>query len=246
MPAMPSVGIWIILAVVWGVLVVLGQLLPRNPRGDMVTGALYWLVRAYCSFFHRVEVTGRENIPEFARAAPGARTPIIVVSNHTAGIDPMLLQCALPFYVRWMMAADMMLPALRELWDWGEMIAVSRGGKETASARQAIRAIEGGAALGIFPEGAIERPARRLLPFVPGVGLVIVRTGAPVLPLVIEGTPFSATAWGSLWRLSHSRVRIMPVIDYAATGLRPDAIAGDLQRRYQEWTGWEVGPDAAT
>lgn len=247
---MPSPAFLFIFGVVWAVLIALGRVLPRNPRGDLVTGMLYVVILAYCRFFHRVQVVGRENIPSFPVGGKldgnDGPTPIIIVANHTAGVDPAILQYALPFYVRWMMAADMMLPALNAVWEWGGMISVARGGKETASARQAIRAIEGGAALGIFPEGSIERPPRRLLPFVPGVGLIIARTRAPVLPLVIDGTPFSDSAWGSLLKLSRSRVRIMPVIQYATLGLKPDAIAADLQRRYEKWTGWEVGSSPET
>lgn len=243
---MPSLAIFLIFGTVWAALIVLGRVLPRNPRGDLVTGMLYLLILAYCRVFHRVRVTGRENIPSFPVGGKlngnDGPTPIIIVANHTAGVDPAILQYALPFYVRWMMAADMMLPALNAVWEWGGMISVARGGKETASARQAIRAIENGAALGIFPEGSIERPPGRLLPFVPGVGLIIARTKAPVLPMVIDGTPYSNSAWGSLFKCSRSRVRIMPVIEYATLGLRPDAIAADLQRRYEAWTGWPVGP----
>ncbi len=79
-----------------------------------------------------------------------------------------------------------------------------------------------------------------LLPFIPGVGLIIAKTGAPVLPLVIEGAPYAATAWGSLFKPSRTRVRVMPLISYPKEGMKPEQIARDLERRYAEWTGWPV------
>ena len=71
--------------------------------------------------------------------------------------------------------------------------------------------------LGVFPEGAIEHPARHIMPFHPGVGLIISRTGAPVLPVVIEGTPQGrrgAATWTSLWKSSHSHVTFGPLLSF--------------------------------
>lgn len=229
----------------YALLVWVGQAAQRGPRNDLATGLVWIAVKAYLRLVHRARFEGLENVPR--GRDPG---PLIITANHTAGIDPMLVQAAVPFYVRWMMARRMMIPSLYWLWDWLEIVPVAGGGKELASARQAMRTVQGGAVLGIFPEGGIERPARHLLPFVPGVGLIIAKTGAPVLPLVIDGTPASDTAWGSLTRFSRSRVRVMPMINYSKSGLKPDQIAADLQRRYQEWTGWPVneagGPGQAS
>lgn len=230
-------SVWIpVLVAGHSLLVWVSQLALRGPRDDLATGLGWVLLKFYLWLLHRARFDGMENVPRTRR--PG---PLIVIANHTSGIDPLLIQDACPFYVRWMMARTMMIPDLNWLWEWLEVVPVSGGGKELASARQAIRTVEGGGALGIFPEGRIERPAGTLLPFVPGVGLIIAKTGAPVLPMVIDGTPRAHTAWGSLARFSRSRVRVMPLIDYSTSGLRPEQIAADLQRRYEGWTGWRVG-----
>ena len=73
-------------------------------------------------------------------------------------------------------------------------------------AREAIKHVRGGGVLGIFPEGGLERPARTILPFQAGVGLIIRRTEAPVLPVVVSGTPIADQAWTSLVRFSSSVV----------------------------------------
>lgn len=217
-----------------------------NPRGDSLEAGLLWrIARLYTRFVARAKFEGLEHVPRDRHSVPGG---LIVVSNHTSGIDPMLIQSVCRFEVRWMMAADMRHPAGEGFWKWMRIIFVERGrtsadtnaGSAEAGAaaglREAIRHVEGGGVLGIFPEGVIERPARTLKPFQPGVGLIIRKTKAPVLPVIIEGTAYADTAWGSVVRFARARVRFMPLRRFE--GMRPDAIATALQERYQEWTGW--------
>ena len=71
--------------------------------------------------------------------------------------------------------------------------------------------------------------------------MLVKRTGARVLPVVIDGTPDAPTAWDSLWTSSNARVRVMSPIDYAESGLGNAEIAQDLERRFIEWTGWDLG-----
>ena len=92
--------------------------------------------------------------------------------------------------------------------------------------------------LGIFPEGAIERPPEKLLPFMAGVGLIVKKTGAKVLPVIIRGTPRSADAMASFTVRSRARIEFKPVIDYSAMGMSAEGIANDLESRFEEWTGW--------
>lgn len=228
---------WAILAIgVFGILLAWAFFcawIMDNPRGDVDIGLAWRILQIYSFLVHRLRVLGREHRPDSSR--PG---PLIVVVNHTAGVDPILIQAACPFEIRWMMAADMRLPTFEWFWSWIRIISVEREGREIAAAREAIRHVRAGGVLGIFPEGGIERPVRRLLPFSPGVGFIIAKTGAPVLPAIIEGTPDAEPAWASLWRFSRSSITFYPAIRYQDTGLSPAEIAADLHRRFEEWTGW--------
>ena len=67
---------------------------------------------------------------------------------------------------------------------------------------------------------------------------MVLKGGARVLPVVIDGTPYTKTAWGSLVRGSRSTVRFLPMIDYHAQGVGAAEIAQDLRRRFMEATGW--------
>ncbi|MGD9690067.1 MAG: lysophospholipid acyltransferase family protein [Phycisphaerales bacterium] len=232
----------------WLLWAAIAHLLIRNPMGFISGGIGFAVNTLYTSLWHRLRVEGREHIPGPRQRSPeglplGSHPPLIVVANHTSGLDPLLIQRACPFYIRWLMAGEMRLPAFNWLWVWLEIIFVGADGQrsgasELASLKETFRTVRAGGVIGIFPEGRLERPRGVLHPFQPGVGVIIARSGAKVLPAVITGTPYSDSAWGSFWPMSRSRVRFMPLIDF--TGRKPEEIVADLEDRYREWTGWPV------
>jgi 1-acyl-sn-glycerol-3-phosphate acyltransferase len=226
-------SILILASLAWLAWAWLSARLLENPRGDVEMGIAFAVGRIYARLWHHLRVDGREHIP--SSREPG---PLIVVANHTAGVDPFLIQVAVPFEVRWMMARDMMAPILDGVWTWADVIAVDRSGKDTTSARQAIAHVRAGKVLGVFPEGRLERPQRHLLPFLPGLGLIVKRTGARVLPVIIEGTPQVDPAWASVCYSSRSSLRFLPVIDYASTSMSPAEIVEDLRGRFAAATQW--------
>jgi 1-acyl-sn-glycerol-3-phosphate acyltransferase len=230
---------WVILGVALAVAFAAWcRLLLWNPRGDVETGLLWRFLRLYARLFHRLRVEGGEHIPRTRH--PG---PLIIVSNHTAGVDPLLIQAACVFEIRWIMAADMQVGWAEPFWRWAGVISVDRRRGDAGAAREAIRHVKEGGVLGIFPEGGLERPARTIIPFEPGVGLIIRRTGARVLPVIVDGTPIVDAAWTSLVRPGRARIRFMPPIDYSATKLSAQEITEDLRRRYAEWTGWAMSDE---
>ncbi len=66
-------------------------------------------------------------------------------------------------------------------------IPVERSGKELSATRAALRALQEGRVVGIFPEGRIER-TRELMPFEAGVAMLASRSGADVYPAYLDGT----------------------------------------------------------
>jgi len=225
----PSILLWIGLALVAGPLL-------SGPRGDDVLGNLaYYAIRVYVRLRHPPKLSGSEHIP----SGIGDVGPLIVVANHASGVDPLLIQAVLPFEPRWMMAADMRHPLGEWLWRFGRIIFVDRKASDPVGVREAMRHLSGGGVLGLFPEGGIERKPRTLRPFQPGIGLLIRRSDARVLPIVIEDAPMTPTAWGALSRSSRPTIRVMEPIDYGRS-MPPAEVAADLQARYQAWTGWGV------
>jgi 1-acyl-sn-glycerol-3-phosphate acyltransferase len=233
--------IFVVLAVmlVWAFFV---RWVEANPRGDFLTGLIYRGMQLHSRLLHRLRVEGRENIPcGSGRAGPDVSAgPLLIIANHTAGVDPSLIQASLRFEVRWMMAKDMMLKDVDFFWDYARIIAVDRGGRDLGAAREAIRHLKQKGVIGIFPEGGIERPPRRLIPFLPGVGLIVAKSGAPVVPVLIEDTPPCPTAWGSLYTPGRAKISFLPMMRFDAK-TSPEAITRELQRVFEDRTGWPIG-----
>lgn len=234
---------WVISAVVLLLLVAsvpAARWLARAPGRGPVTWFLAILLGLFVRVYHRTRYAGREHLPRTRRAGP-----LIVVANHTAGLDPSIVQHVCPFFIRWMMWRKMMVPVAGPLWRWMRILPLGgTRGEDLATMREAIRELETRGVVGIFPEGSIERPQRTLRRFRSGVGLLIAKSGSPVLPIVIDDTHYAPSAWGSLIVPSSPKVTIYPVIDYS--GVAAADIVADLERRYQQWTGWPVGEPASS
>lgn len=210
---------------------------PNLRPGDPLASLAYRVVQVYARLYHGLRIEGAENA---AGLRPGEE-PILVVANHTAGVDPLLVQAALPFEVRWMMAQDMRDPGVDGLWSWARIIFVDRAEGDAGALREALRHLKRRGVLGIFPEGHIERPAGRLLPFQGGLGVLASRAGATVLAVVIDGTPQVDPAWASLLRPSRSRVRFLPPMRFDGRAADPQEVTGRIRRAIQDASGW---PDA--
>ncbi len=176
------------------------------PGTSPLSGLALLGVRGYARGVHRLRVRSREHIPQDRR--PG---PLIVVANHASGADPVLIQAACPFQITWIMAADMAHPVLAPVWQCAEVITLNRRARSAFPLREALRALSKGKVIGVFPEGHIVRPPGAILPFHPGVALLAQRSGAAVLPMLIERAPMSGSAWTDLFTPSRAVVRALPI-----------------------------------
>lgn len=146
-----------------------------------------WVIRFWQSvvvlfsrLFHTLMVRTRSQLPPIGAA--------ILISNHISGLDPLLLQAASSRLIVWMMAKEYYdLKSLNWFFKIVEAIPVKRGAHDSSSMRAAIRVLQRGRVLGIFPEGRIET-SEELLPFHTGVALMAIKTGVPVYPAYLDGT----------------------------------------------------------
>lgn len=174
----------------------------------------------FTRYFHELSVLSPCPIPDHG--------PAILVSNHTAGIDPLLLQAAGPQrLIVWMMAKEYYeIPLLRWIFRKLQTIPVERSGRDMSATRAALRALEQGRILGVFPEGRIE-PDRQILPFQTGIALMAQRSGAPVYPAYLDGTQRGREMVPSLLRPCSATVAFGPKIEL---GSAPDGREG-LERQ---------------
>ena len=199
------------------------------------TGALDLLSCLYCRLVHRVRFVGFEDLP--APFRHGATEGGLVVANHSAGIDPLLVQTGLRRFIRWMMWAEMMTPILAPVWRAGQILPVRYGSGDSTTVRLAIRHVRDGGLVGVFAEGGIAKPPGRIHPFQAGVGLLARLTKAPILLVHIHGTPKAAHAFGSVFRPSRSTVEVVGIFDLSEEK-DPHRAAEILRTALVEHTGW--------
>ena len=115
--------------------------------------------------------------------------PLIVVANHASSADPVLVTSFL--------SRDIDRPlnwlGKRELLEWGPagwafriaaIHPVDRGAADLEAFRSAMRILEAGQVLAIFPEGTRSRDGG-LQEVREGAGMLALRSGAPVLPVAV-------------------------------------------------------------
>lgn len=206
----------------------------RSFHGNAFVGWLRLFSILYTRYFQRLKVEGAELVPQ--RLGPEG---LIVVSTHAAGLDPVSIQAQTPVPIRWMMSAEMMEPALGWLWRPLRIIPVTFDNRDASALKSAIAHVSAGGALGIFPEGAIERPPRQLRPFSGGLRLILARTKAPVLVAAIDPGRPTDHAYDALFRPTHPTVRFLALVRSGPEGHGRDA-AERIFELLKEKTGWPV------
>jgi 1-acyl-sn-glycerol-3-phosphate acyltransferase len=152
-----------------------------NPRlQHLARRSMYACNRIYARHFHELQVLSPCRLPHHGAA--------IIISNHTSALDPALIQSASTRMICWMMAREYYeMPAFRRMFELLDAIPVNRTGNDVAATRAALRVLDKGQVLGVFPEGRIE-PEGALLPFHTGVALLAMRKRVSVYPTWLDGT----------------------------------------------------------
>jgi 1-acyl-sn-glycerol-3-phosphate acyltransferase len=144
--------------------------------------------------------------------------PVIICPTHASHLDSSALRLALgPRHRRRLapaVAADY-FAASRRRWlaaAWFGAFPFDRSGHGgSASFAAAERLLESGWSVLIYPEGTRTRTGE-IGPFRPGVGLLVVRTGRPVLPVRIVGTHRALPPGARLPRRVRAEVRFGPLL----------------------------------
>lgn len=212
--------------------------LRRGPRGEVALGACWHLTRIYARIRHRLRVDGRDHLP----ASDADHDGLIVVSNHTCAVDPILLQSPNRAWIRWMMADDMMIPALAWAWRLQQVIPVDRVKGDSAALRAAIRHVRAGGCVGVFPEARLVQPPGEIRPFSPGVGALVVRTKKPVLLAWISGTPETRDMGEALAATSRSRVVWIGRYEFGDDAT-PESVTEHLRAEIARISGWRLNDE---
>lgn len=154
----------------------------------------------------RPVVEGLDNVPHTG--------PVIVASNHLSFADSLVIPIVAPRKVVFLAKADYFTgaglkgAALRAWFDGLGMIPVDRDDTKAAIASldTALEVLGRGEAFGIYPEGTRSRDGR-LYRGRTGVGHLALTSGAPVVPVGLEGTQHLQPVGARVPRLAKVTVR---------------------------------------
>jgi len=166
----------------------------------------------YCRFWHRLSTDRWAPLP-------GAG-PAILISNHTCGIDHLLLQAATHRLLGFMVAREYYDdPWLRWICRFIGCISVKRDGRDLSAIRAGLRALKEGRVVPIFPEGHITPSSgRRLDELKQGCAYLAIHSQAPVVPAYIFGTPETDDILKALVTPSKARVIFGDPLDLSDVG----------------------------
>jgi 1-acyl-sn-glycerol-3-phosphate acyltransferase len=154
----------------------------------------YHLSRLLAKLFFGFRIIHRERVIQTG--------PVILATNHQSFFDPPLAGNAANRAIYFLAKKSLMdAPVLGWLLPKLNVIPVNLEGGDRSALKALIRVLSAGECALVFPEGT-RTPNGSLQPAEPGLGLVIAKTRAPVVPMRIFGA-FDAWPIGGkihLWR----------------------------------------------
>lgn len=154
----------------------------ETARPGSLHGAAKLVLRPIFKFLWRFEISGAENIPRTGRG--------IVAPNHISVIDSFVVPAVLPRRITYVGKVEYLDNwKTRRLFPALGMIALDRSGGDSSRGALDVAAevLEADELFGIYPEGTRARDGF-LHKGHTGPARLAFRTGAPIIPVGIEGT----------------------------------------------------------
>lgn len=166
-----------------------------------------------------LEVVGVDLVPR--------RGPLILVANHQSLLDPIALIAAMPREITFLAASYLFRIPLVGLVIRSVGAMPVRGPKgDLKSLRSALALLQKGKVIGLFPEGGVSQPGE-LRPFMPGWAYLALKSGAPVLPVILHGSSKVLPIGTFIPRPGRIRIEVLPPFAFAP---KKKIAQGDLER----------------
>jgi 1-acyl-sn-glycerol-3-phosphate acyltransferase len=185
---------------------------------DASRACFYWTIKTVAwpvtRLYVRLRVGGEENLPH--------RGACIVVANHTSYADAVVLGSACPRRITFMIT-EPIYGMLRLKWFYYMMgsFPVAPEAPDPGAMKIALRTLQRGGVLGIFPEGQ-RMPDGNVGKAKAGVSLIAARSGAPVVPAAIIGAHETMPVGSMMPRPHPVRVVFGPPMSFPEfSGRRP-------------------------
>ncbi|MCG3181480.1 MAG: hypothetical protein BIFFINMI_03876 [Phycisphaerae bacterium] len=139
---------------------------------------LYNVIWFMTRWYHGMTPRGRVHLPK--------RGGAVMAATHVSTIDPILLQASCRRLLRWVIAREYFeMKAFGWLYELAGCIPVNRSKPEVGATRTALRLLESGEIVGIFPYGGIRPGPDAPMPFKPGAASLALRARVPLIPVRI-------------------------------------------------------------
>lgn len=113
---------------------------------------------------------------------------VLILANHLADVDPIVVQVASPRRIFFMAKHELFeMKLLGRFMRWFKAFPVRRGEPDRQALKYAISLLKDGHPVCLFPEGQLSESGD-LLPILPGAALIIRQSGVPVICLGIKHT----------------------------------------------------------
>ena len=177
----------------------------------------------------KVQVTGRENIP--------AGEAVVFAGNHQGNFDvPLALTCLDAPHSIMAKAQLSRLPFIRAWMEQLRCVFLEREDPRKAAAAlgEAVRLVTGGESMVIFPEGTRSK-GPQMGEFKGGAFRVALKTGAPIVPMAIDGSYRIMEAHGVWIHPARVQVSILPPLSTAGMSREeakalPEKVKGLIQQ----------------
>ncbi|HEX4588345.1 MAG TPA: lysophospholipid acyltransferase family protein [Gemmataceae bacterium] len=139
----------------------------------------FWVVFFLYVIGLRLRVFGRRNIPR--------RGSLLVIGNHQSLLDPIGIGLGIPRHLHYLARKTLFKNPAFGLWlRTVHAVPIDQEGVGKEGIRNILASLSAGNAVLVFPEGQ-RCTDGRLQPLRPGIGLLVSRARAPILPAGIAG-----------------------------------------------------------
>jgi 1-acyl-sn-glycerol-3-phosphate acyltransferase len=152
----------------------------------IIYGTSNLILKGALRVFGDWKVEGRECVPP--------KGPLIIVSNHQSNMDPPILAVSIPRHITFMAKRGLFQnPVASHFLKAYGAFPINPSGNDLAAIQRSLKILSRDGALVIFPEGTRSPGAMRKA--IPGIAMIALRSGAPILPVGITGTEVIGPPW---------------------------------------------------
>jgi 1-acyl-sn-glycerol-3-phosphate acyltransferase len=170
---------------------------------------LWYLLLFFTRFWCRARRDGISTIPH--------QGPVILAANHTAGVDPIVIQGTSPHRIISFIVAREYYDRPLAGWFMRQVgcVPIDRQNPGKSFLSGCLKLLKAGGCLGIFPQGTFVSPDEEQPEAKYGVGVLALRSGATVIPCHISGTRYRANPLAAFFVRHAVRIKYGRAVDLA-------------------------------